>query len=454
MFERTGVSVRKHVIMGLLFVSGSRVGRNLRWIDRYERAGVDDIRQWTDQRLERLLLHAAQNVPYYRDVLRDCGVVADGRVRLEHFEQIPLLTKEIIRREGERLYSKDHASRRSYANTSGGSTGEPVRFLQDKVYDDWNVATKIYFNRVLGKDLGDREIKFWGSDRDILKGMLTLKDRLINRLYNRRFFNSYQLDETHLKELIELNNTFRPKAYWSYMESALELARYLLESGAEFHGPDIVISTIGPLTDEVRQTIEAGMKTKVYNQYGSREAGVIACQCREQKGLHTFPWRQVVEVTDAAGRPLPVGEQGNVTVTTLDNYSMPLIRYDIGDAAILGGCDCPCGRKTQVLETVLGRTLGYFKKADGSLAHSHFLVQALFYCDWIQRFQIVQEAPDRIVIRVELKPQAQADAADLDDIRRKTQVIMGEGCRVEFEFIDRLERSASGKYVYTICNVK
>jgi len=447
------VSVRKHVIMGLLCVSGSRVGRNLRRIDRYEQASADEVRQWTEQRLKRLLLHAAQNVPYYRDVLPDCGVVTDGLVRLENFQRIPLLTKAIIRQEGERLYSADHVFRKSYTNTSGGSTGEPVCFLQDKQYDDWNTATKIYFNRVLGKNLGDREIKFWGSDRDILKGTLTLKDRLINRLYNRRFFNSYQLDSQRLNELIRLNNTFRPKAYWSYMESALELARYLLESGQKFYGPDAVVSTIGPLTEEVRQTIETGMKTKVYNQYGSREAGVIACQCREQKGLHTFPWRQYVEVTDTTGRALAAGEQGNITITTLDNYSMPLIRYDIGDAAVLGGCDCPCGRHTQVLETVLGRTLGYFKKADGSLAHSHFLVQALFYRSWIQRFQVVQEAFDRIVIRIELKPRTQADPADLDDIRRKTQVIMGAGCRVEFEFVDKIERSASGKYVYTICRI-
>ena len=120
---------------------------------------------------------------------------------------------------------------------------------------------------------------------------------------------------------------------------------------------------------------------------------------------------------------------------------------------MLGGCDCPCGRHTQVLETVLGRTLGYFKKADGSLAHSHFLVQALFYRSWIQRFHVVQEAFDRIVIRIELKPRTQADPADLDDIRRKTQVIMGAGCRVEFEFVDKIERSASGKYVYTICRI-
>lgn len=447
------MSVRKHLILGLLRISGSKVGRYLDEIQEYETASADEIRRLTEQLLERLLVHAAANVPYYRELLGDCRVAADGRARLENFGSVPLLTKAIIRQQGERLYSSDHAKRKSYANTSGGSTGEPVRLLQDRQYDQWNVATKIYFNRVLGKEIGDRELKFWGSDRDILMGTLKLKDRLINRLYNRRFFNSYQLDTNRLRELVKLNNAFRPKAYWSYMESAFELARYLIESGAAFEPPELVISTIGPLTPEVKATIEQGMRCPVYNQYGSREAGVIACQCGEQRGLHTFPWWNHVEVTDRNGRAIESGE-GDIAVTTLRNYSMPLIRYSIGDTAVVSGQPCPCGRKSPVLETVLGRTLGYFKKSDGSLAHSHFVVQALFFRNWIQRFQVVQEAVNHIVIHVELKCGHEADKADMADITAKTQVIMGRDCRVDYTFVERIEPSASGKYIYTVCKVR
>ncbi|MCK5611939.1 hypothetical protein KAR91_59265 [Candidatus Pacearchaeota archaeon] len=57
-----------------------------------------------------------------------------------------------------------------------------MKFIQDKYYDDWNVATKIYFNQMLGKEIGEKEIKLWGSDRDIIMGNLTLKNRLINYL--------------------------------------------------------------------------------------------------------------------------------------------------------------------------------------------------------------------------------------------------------------------------------
>jgi len=444
---------RGPLIRFLLYASGNRIGEYLRQIEEYEYASRDKIAELTSSKLRRLLLHAYNNVPYYHDVLHRCGVVTNGQVHLERFTDIPILTKKIIRTENDRLYSKDYRSRKPYENTSGGSTGEPVRFLQDREYDEWNTATKLYFNRILGKDTGDPEIKFWGSDRDIIEGNLTLKDRIKNFLYNRTFFNSYRLGEQDIKELIKLNNKFRPVAYWSYMESAFELAKYLSEHDVEFYPPKIVISTIGPLTEEVKRKIESGMKCKVYNQYGSREVGAVSCQCTEQKGLHVFAWQNYVEILDNRGRPTESGE-GEVAVTTLHNYSMPLIRYQLGDVAVSGGYGCSCGRNTLLLSNVMGRTLGYFKKSDGSLAHSHFIVQALFFRDWIKRFQVIQDEIDHILIKVELRENTKPLEEDINDITEKTRLLMGTGCRVDFKFVDNISRSPSGKYVYTVCKLR
>ncbi len=444
---------RKPLIYSLLYASGSKIPENLKQIRKYEYAGRQELDEVRWRKLEKLLIHAYKNVPYYHRVLENCGAIGPGKVNLEKFSEIPVLTKGIIRKEGQNLYSRDYKSRKPYENTSGGSTGEPVRFIQDKEYDDWNIATKIYFNIVLGKELGQPEIKFWGSDRDILAGNLTVKDRLINLLYNRKFFNSYRLGEQEIRQLIDLNNRFKPVAYWAYMESALELSNYLSRHELYFYPPEIVISTIGPLTDEVKENIETNMSCKVYNQYGSREVGAISCQCTKQRSMHTFPWWNHVEILDEQGEAVQ-NQEGRVVVTTLHNYSMPLIRYDIGDVAVAGGWGCDCGRNSMLLKTVIGRTLGYFKKADGSLAHSHFLVQALFFKDWIKRFQIIQDEIDHVLIKIQLNENAKAIETDVEDITRKTKILMGESCKVDFEYVEDISRTASGKYVYTLCKVK
>jgi phenylacetate-CoA ligase len=433
----------------LLYASGSKIPNVLNIIKKFEYASTDQVKNLQKERLEKLLLHTYQNVPYYHDVLPKNGVVVNNKVKLDNFFQIPILTKKIIREQGGKLYSQDYRTRKPYFNTSGGSTGEPIRFIQDKDYDDWNNATKLYFNHMLGKELGDKEIKFWGSDRDIIEGSLSHKDRIINWLYNRKFFNSYRLDEKALLKLIHLNNRFKPKAYWSYMESALELSRFLSEHNISFHAPEILISTIAPLTEEIRSIIEKYMKCNVYNQYGSREVGGIGCECKEQKWLHTFPWYQYVEVLNHENMPI-ANEEGNVTVTNLCNYSMPLIRYQLGDVAVGDEVECSCGRNTYVLKDVLGRTLGYFKKKDGSLVHSHFLVQALFFRDWIKMFQIIQEKVNKIIIKIEKSKGLEPNRQDIQEVVDKTKILMGESCEISIEYVNKIEKIKNGKYLYTI----
>lgn len=446
------INWRKPIIYSLFYLSGNRIPQYLRQIKHLESLSQQDHQSYCQQQLSKLLLHSFTHVPYYREILGDCKVVVNGQTKLENFTSLPILTKDIIRQQGRQLYADDYQSRHPYTNTSGGSTGEPVQFIQDKQYDQWNTANKLYFNAVLGKQPGQSEIKFWGSDRDILAGTLALKDRLINFLYNRKFFNAYRLGNQQLHDLVALNNKFRPKAYWSYLDAAIELARFIEQHHPIFHSPAFLVSTIGPMTEQIRNTLEKNLKCPVYDQYGSREVGAVACQCRQKTTLHSFPWNHHLEIIDQHEKPIN-NQPGRLLVTTLQNYSMPLIRYQIGDVAIGAPGICSCGRRGFMLEQILGRTLGYFKHANGSLVHSHFIVQALFDHKWIKRFQIIQTAIDRLLIRVEQTPETQIPESDRADITAKTKILMGPTCSVDYEFPDRIEPSPSGKYIYTICQV-
>ena len=444
---------RKPLIFGLLHLTGSRIPKYRKEIEELQYKPQDEIRRYQENKLKQLLLHACENVPYYNKVLRESEVVTDGNVNLANFSRIPILTKEIIRKEGENLYSKDYKSRKSYENTSGGSTGEPVKFIQDKEYFEWNVATKIYYNRVLGKDIGEKELKFWGSERDIIEGNLTVKDRIINYLYNRKFFNSYNLNEENITKLINIHNNLKPSCYWSYEDAAFEFSKIVNDREIKLYPPKFIITTINPLNDVARKSIEKAFGCPVYDQYGSREVGSIACQCKEKKAQHTFPWYNFIEILDENGEEVKAGKEGRVVVTNLRNYSMPLIRYDIGDVAISAGYSrCECGRNFFSLEKILGRTLGYFKKRDGSLVHSHYIVQRMFFKSWIKRFQIVQDDFEHVIIRIE--KEGEPNKEDLEDIINKTKILMGQDCKVEFEFVDEIKPSKSGKYLYTVCEVK
>ena len=209
------VNWRKPIIYTGLALSGSRISRYLAEAERVSQRSKDEIVAYQEAKLEELLRHAYEHVPYYHRVLPEAGTIVKGKVRLENFCEIPVLTKDIIRKEGKNLYSDDHSSRKYYRNTSGGSTGEPVVFIQDKEYNEWNLATKIFYNKMLGKEPGESEYKVWGSERDIFKGTIGLKNKGINFLYNRRFFNSFLINDSKLHELVKDWNRIKPKFVWS-----------------------------------------------------------------------------------------------------------------------------------------------------------------------------------------------------------------------------------------------
>ncbi len=434
---------RKPTICFLSWLEGSKRMKYFKKILEYEKMSKEEIEKLQKEKLKNLLLHSYENVPYYSRVLKDVGVVKDGRVYLENFNKIPILTKEIIRKEGDNLYSKDHKKRKSYENTSGGSTGEPVKFLQDREYDDWNVATKMYYFNKYGKQVGEREIKLWGSDRDILEGNLTLKDRVINFVYNRKFFNCYDFSEEKIKELIDLHNSFKPVSYWAYVDGVYEFSKYILENKINLYTPKFIISTIGPLYEENRKVIEGAFGCKVYNQYGSREMGGIGLEGKN-RNLDISFWRHLLELDGDS-------EEKRILITCMDNYSMPLIRYDIGDVATEGNKSYELGGIKIYLTVgqVVGRTLGFFKKRDGSLKHSHFLVQMLFFRDWIEKFQAVQKSFNTILIKVEGKENKE----EMKEIEEKIRVLVGEEFNIKWKFVDNIESTKSGKYLYTVCEV-
>lgn len=442
---------RKPVIFAALYATGSKIPKYIKEIEYVSRLSPEEVAKYQEEKLERLLLHAYEHVPYYHRVLPEAGVILGEEVHLENFQNIPVLTKEIIRKEGKNLCSDDHVQRKSYKNTSGGSTGEPVVFIQDKCYEDWNTATKLHINKSLGKDIGEKEIKLWGSDRDIIVGSQTPKDRAMNVLYNRKFFNSYILSKEKMELLTELNNRFQPDSYWSYADAAVEVSKFILANDKTVHSPKFIMTTINPLHENERTIIEGAFGCLCYDQYGSRESGWLACQNQDQEDMYTFPWAHCVEILHKENINGPENE-GQIIITALNNYSMPLIRYDIGDVGISSKKrTCKNGENIISLEKILGRSLGYFRKRDGTLMHAHYFVQALFFKSWVKKFQVIQKDYDEIVIKIEKLDEP--EESDLIEISEKIKLFMGNSCEVELDFVDTILPSKSGKYLYTICEI-
>lgn len=413
------------------------------------------LRADREERLKGLLRHCLRHVPYYRSLLSAAGWDGRGQPAADGLAALPLLTKDILKRQFESLRSSDLARRKWYLKTSGGSTGKPAVFVQDEYYKQWNRALAILQDRLTGYCPGESKVILWGSERDLFQERENFRVRFGRRLRNENWLNAYRMSPEAMAAYIRKINRVRPKQILAYVESLVELCRFSRRTGSPIRSPRNAVVTAGVLTPAARDLMEETLQAPVFNQYGSREVGIIAKEC-SQKGLHLNVLTHFVEITGTGGEVLSPGETGDIVVTLLTNYAMPLLRYRIGDQGSFASGACPCGCSWPRLAAVEGRVTDNFITADGTMIHGALFRHFLFFYEWIKRYQIVQE--DYLQVRYLIVPWENGGPPagrdrDLEKIAGLTRRVMGRDCRVDFEFFDELEPSPSGKHRYTISRI-
>lgn len=408
-------------------------------------------REEQHERLSQLLRHAARKVPHYRDVLAATGVVHGDHVNLERFRQVPELTREMLHTKFDLLKSDDLPSRAWYKNSSGGSSGEPVTLLQDRYHNDMGQALAEMHYSWAGRALGEPFVKLWGSDRDILFGTVGWRNKLSNFIRNQTFLNAFDLSRQHMQNYARVIQRVRPVIIEAYAESIYELARYINAEKIKLPRIRSVVTSAGTLYPFIREEVTRAFDCPVLNRYGSREVGSVAGEREAGAGLKIYTYTHFVEVVDEAGEPCGPGEEGEVLVTCLTNYAMPIIRYRIGDRAMVGAAVSTPTPSVEKLETVTGRMMDAFVREDGSTIPGAFFVHFLgvvHKSDWLKKTQIIQQNYDSILIK--MVTAAPPPGGALEEIRSSLQRVTGSACQVTFEFVDAIPKLPSGKYRYTV----
>jgi len=408
------------------------------------------------EKLNKLLNHAFKNIPYYEKAFITCGIVENKKIAiksLSELEKIPFLTKDVIRHEKEKLYSNDIAQRKYYKNSSGGSSGESVEFLQDEEYRISNWANFYVAQLWRGADPYDRTIKIWGAERDIMMEKKSLKDILYDFSLNYLLFNTFKMSEGDMRHYIDKINREKPKLIIAYVQSIYEFAKFAKENNILVEKQNAIHTAAGTLYDFMRKEIEEVFQCHVFNHYGSREVGAIASECSEHDGLHIMMEHTLIEVVNKDGRQCLPGEEGEIVVTTLNNFSMPLIRYKIGDIGIMQEFEsCGCGCNYPKLQKVTGRTTDIFRTRSGNYVDGEYFTHLFYFRENIKTFQVIQEKVDQISINIVKKGDITKNV--LLDIENKIKLVMGEECKVGFNFVDTIPKTKTGKFLYTISNVK
>jgi len=284
---------------------------------------------------------AGAHVPYYRDLFRSRQFDPECLARdPRHLDDLPMLTKDIIRAEGERMLRDDHAAFRKHVCKTGGSTGPSAHIIYDQDGADAASALTRQARALIGAGAVRAELHLSTEfgDRPVLRDRLREQMKCIaNNRFNLAFAS---FAPAELDRLWARITALRPYLIHGHPSTLYQLARHVSPRRPAAPAFAIFESSGEMLTATQRALIERVFRCRVVDRYGLAEAGVLAYQTgAAEDGLLVFDqagWPEIAEV--AFGGELastPGARSGELVVTALGNRMMPLIRYRTGDLATL-----------------------------------------------------------------------------------------------------------------------
>jgi len=451
-----GAYLRRNIIFPFYwkYIKRSNVLNYYQELKIHQWDSLEENKKIQRKKLYKLIEYASQNIPYYKRLIKKHHIQFSEDSIFDDIKKFPLLTKEIIRNNFDQLYKfRDNTY---YRNTSGGSTGEPVIFYQDRNYFAWNTAAKIFFDEWAGRRIGEPKVKLWGSLRDILEDGQGFKGYLRQQLSGVTTLSAYRMSAKNIYKYVQRINNIKPCLILAYTSSIDELARSIQKHHLSIYSPKAIMTSAGVLYPEVRARIERVFQAPVFNRYGTREVGDIACNCEKNQELHIIPTIHYIEILDNQGKEVKPGETGEIVVTLLTYYTMPLIRYIIEDEGIFSEMECSCGRGFPLLKKVEGRIRSMFRNKQGNVIDGGVFIRLFFFRDYIQQYQVVQEAIDYISINLVLIDKTKLKDLDKDfkEINQVIWKVMGNETKIKYNIVDEIKPSASGKYMYIFSRVK
>ena len=400
-------------------------------------------------KLKDLLTHAYQQTKYYREIFDEAGFNPRNFTEMTDLKNLPILTKEDIINNCERMVAGNYRDERLIKHFTSGTTGTPMMFYLTKDVYRCNYAHWMRFREWFG-------FERW-APRATISGRIVVPRSQnkppfwrYNVVENQTVFSSFHISEENLPYYIEKLRKSSFTLIDGYVSSIYAIARYLNKLKIDTVRPLAVQTTSETLLKSQRREIEKAFGCKVYDQYGHGECAVFVCEC-EKGRMHINDEYGIVEILKE-GKPVGTGESGEIVVTGLVNWAMPFIRYRTGDIGVKGDDkQCECGRGLSLLEAVEGRVVDTLKMPDGKIIPPVTLKILFDKAEniGIKESQIIQISANKVVVNLVLDD----DEKDLNPLLSDLRSVMGDEIEIKFNRMNSIPRTETGKFRFVISNI-
>lgn len=408
----------------------------LRLLRQYYMQNRADRLESAKIKLIEILNYSRHRVPYYRDLFRTIRFDPD-RISsdIAYMNDIPILTKEIIREQGDRLLSMPLIECRHYACKTGGSTGQSCLVYYDQDAVDYSAAVTLYARERIGKTMLDNELHFASlfHDQDISgwRDKEFWKCFALNR--SNIFFNNY--DDYSLEQIWQILKRRKPHLVHAHSSTIYALACYVASAHESCRSVFQIFESSGEtLQPYMRKKIQEVFNCRVVNRYGLAEAGVIAYQFDESLDkmqlLESECWPEVHATN----------QRNELVITPLRNKLMPLIRYTTGDEVSLVEDESGIS-----IQRIIGRMHDIVLVNEQQLPTHHIMDVLDHKVKGIQEFQInISTFP--ATLRLVLEPDSNTDL-----VKHTIESIWPKGFIVEFiEYSELIRVGGRNKFRHVV----
>lgn len=402
----------------------------LRRLLSHVRLSAAEAQALRDRKLQALIRHAYDNVPYYRELFRSAGLSPEDIRTAGDLQRIPVTTKDDLKAAGvERITARgtDLAACRLLHTT--GTTGTPfaIRLARGEL----QARRLVEFRALLA-------IGFRPRDRlTVLGPMQPHAARLHQRL---GFYRSVNVSPAlSPDDQIDRVRRSRPTILWAYptvLRALLGRVDDRLETVAR---PRMIVTSAEVCGDALKARMQGGRSIPTFNFYAANEVGRIAAECRAHEGLHVNEDHVILECVRPDGTAGP-GNDGAAVVTGLDARAQPFIRYRLGDVIAFTGQPCSCGSPFPLIGAPVGRAGDVVTLPSGNVVSIQPLSFLLRTMSGLDQYRIIQESSGHLVVELAFRIAPGSEA--LARLRSRFIDTLGEPVAVDLRCVEAIHDDA------------
>lgn len=404
-------------------------------VTRVLKLSQDELEALRLRRLQSMLLHAYENVPYYKTAWDQVGVRPGDIKKVSDLSRLPMVEKQDVQRDPDAFLARGTKKDACLIQRTTGSSGKPLQVYYSDSDDSYSKAVNMRSFMENGYKPWHRWIfiqdPIW-SNRRYIHGSKYFFQRWL-KLFNPMDVNVHSSAE----EQVSIMREHGCDCLHGYPSSLYIIAKYIEEHGITDIRPKLVVTTGELIPPNMRQYLDSVFGVSLVDFVGTTEFNRIAWECERHEGYHMDADSVVMEIV-RDGTLLGYGEEGEMVMTGLYNRTMPLIRYRMKDVGVLIEKPCSCGRSLPLMRQIQGRSDDFLVSSHGRLISPMSVWSVLRHHPCISDYHMLQTQAGSVDLEV-----IKAAGADSNDIlaasRELEEVFQGE-ISVKVKFVDVLQK--------------